>query len=649
MGGSRKNDLTGRDPHWNHQSKKSTINMEDQNEKLFNGFPLVSTADWEARIKEDLKGADYEKKLVWKSLENIRIKPYYTAEDLLELPYIHQLPGQYPFIRGNKTGGNDWEIRQDFRVFDIDTTLQKALMAVERGATSIGFDLTAKGDLYFHDFRKLIAGFAGKDIALNFMAGEATPDILDYLLKALDELGIPSTQIKGSLGYDPLGRLTRTGAFYNSAEADFKEADRLLLAAENELSQFRVFTISSHLFSDSGSNIVQELAFGLSMAAEYFTRLTAMGHSAADIAVHMQWNLGAGPDYFMEIAKVRAARLLFSGLLSAFDNDRIKNTPVFIHSITTDWNKTLYDPNVNMLRLTTEAMAAILGGCNSLLVKPYDSWYREPGDFSERIARNIQIILKEESYFDKVVDPSAGSYYIEALTDSLVESAWQLFLKTDESGGYSRAFMDGFIRDEVNKTVARRREMVSTRREVLVGTNHYPNQNEEIREEVDPDIAFARMDANPGRLAEPLLPGRAAEAFEKLRLAVEKHPGGKPKVFMLTYGHLAKRLARSQFSSGFFACAGYEVIDNLGFASAKDGVDAALQAGAKIIVVCSSDEEYSELVPEVARLVGNKAIVVVAGAPPCIEELKQKGISEFIHVKSNVLETLQHFHVKLGI
>jgi methylmalonyl-CoA mutase len=624
--------------------------MEDQNEKLFDGFPIVSTAAWEARIKEDLKGADYEKKLIWKTLENIRIKPFYTVEDLVELPFTDNLPGSFPFVRGNKTDTNSWEIRQDFRVFDIDTVVKKALMAVDRGATAVGFDLTARGgDLYFHDFRKLIEAFTGRDVSLHFQAGDMTSDIMDYLLKALEELRRPSSEMKGSLAFDPMGALTLTGAFYKSLEEDFREADRLLLSAANEMPQFRVLAVNSHLFSDSGATIVQELAFGLAMAAEHLTRLTAMGHGPEDIARHLQWNMGAGPEYFMEIAKIRAARMLFSALLNAYDQSRTRETSVFIHSITTDWNKTLYDPHVNLLRLTTEAMAAILGGCNSLMVKPYDSWYRQPGDFSERIARNIQIILKEESYLDKVIDPSAGSYYIETLTGALMESAWQLFLKVDEQGGYIKAFTGGFIPEEIRKTVARRLEMVSTRKEVLVGTNQYPNTKEEIGRQVDPEIAFTRLAEHPGRVADPLMRVRASEGFEKLRLAMEKHPGGKTKVFMLTYGNLSMRLARSQFASNFFACAGYDIIDNLGFKSAAEGVDAAMKAKAQVVVVCSSDEEYPQIAPAVAELVGNRALVVIAGAPACMEELKQKGISEFIHLRSNVLETLKHFHAKLGI
>ncbi len=214
----------------------------------------------------------------------------------------------------------------------------------------------------------------------------------------------------------------------------------MLKTACDELPGLRILAVNSRFFSDTGATAVQELAFGLSMISEYLAALTDLKFSVADITKHLQWNLGTGSDYFMEIAKVRAARLLFSGLMSGFDKAQATEAPVFIHCSTTNWNKTIYDPNVNMLRLTTEAMAAILGGCDSLLVKPYDSCYNEPGDFSERLARNIQIILKEESYFDRVVDPASGSYYIESLTRALVENAWELFLKIDAKSGYIQSF-----------------------------------------------------------------------------------------------------------------------------------------------------------------------------------------------------------------
>jgi len=621
--------------------------MEDKKDRLFTDFPPMSAADWDAKIREDLKGVDYEKVLVWKTIEGIRVKPFYGGDDLLHLQYLDQAPGRFPFVRGGKINDNAWEIRQDFRVFDIRTASQRARIAAENGTTSIGFDTRGLKDISFEDLKTLIRDIDLTRVNLNLEAGDRASEMFDWLLQVIEELRIPSEILKGSIGFDPIGQLTVTGGYYRSEEEDFARADALLLAAENELPGYRVLPVNSFLLGNAGASAIQELAYGLSMAAEYFTRLTGMGHGSTDIARHMQINLGVGSSYFIEIAKVRAARYLFSKLLEAYGGD--KDIPVFIHSITTDWNKTIFDAHVNMLRLTTEAMAAVLGGCNSLLVKPYDACYSMPGDFSERISRNIQHILREESHFDKVVDPAAGSYFIESLTDSLITHAWELFLKTDEAGGYIRAFISGMIREDLQAMQSQRLKMIESRRGILVGTNQYPDFQETMKENMDPDVAFPVPVPATSRVAEPLKLVRASEAFDKLRLATENHPKGRPRVFMLTFGMLAIRLARSQFSCNFFACAGYGVIDNLGFKTMEEGVNAAIRAKADIIVACSSDEEYGESVPVIFSKVNGRAIVVVAGAPPCMEELKQQGIEDFIHVRSNVLETLAGFHRKLGI
>ncbi len=621
--------------------------MEEKTVRLFTGFPPVSNGDWEARIREDLKGADYEKKLIWKTPEGFKVKPFYSAEDLQDLQYNESVPGEAPFVRGDKSSGNTWEIRQDFTVFDIPAAIEKARIAVENGVTSVGFDISRKGDMYYHDFRALIRSFDFTKASINLVAGEMAPAYMDFLLKALDELHIDTDNVKGSVDFDPMGYLATTGGFYFSEKSDFDNADKMLLAAVNELTGLRVLAVNSYLFGNAGASAVQELGIGLSMAAEYMERLSEAGHDVTDVAQNIQWNLGVGSSYFMEIAKVRAARVLFSHLLSAFDGRNEK--PVFIHSVTTDWNKTLYDAHVNMLRLTVEGMAAVLGGCNSLLVKPFDAAFREPDDFSERIARNTQAILKEEAYLDKVADPAAGSYYIESLTNSLVEHAWQYFLGIEDKGGYVKAYVSGYIGSEIKSTADQRRQAVATRREILLGTNQYPNAQDAMKEEMTEEVAFHLPEPAAEPVAEPLFMGRAAQEFEKLRLTTENSSEGRPKVFMLTYGNPAMRLARSQFAGNFFACAGYEIIDNRGFCSAEEGVQSALKAEAQVIVVCSSDEEYPEIAPEVLERVKGKAIVVVAGAPACMDDLKKSGISEFIHVRSNVLETLKQFHHKLGI
>lgn len=612
-------------------------------------FLPVASADWEARILEDLKGADYSKKLIWQTLEGFSLKPYYRAEDLEKLEYLLQEPGRFPFLRGNRASSNTWQIRQDFRAGDLAATAKRAEMAVELGANAIGFDLSEKGGMDEQEFRNLIAPLNLACVSLNLMAGDSAMQALDFMVRYAEEQDLASVGITGSVMFDWMEKLMLTGGYFQSASADVARSENLLLTAENELPGFRVLPVTTVHLGNAGATIVQELAVGLAMATEYLVQLTDRGHNPGEIMAHMQWNMTAGPEYFPEIARIRAARHLLARLAASFDSSGSLISGIFIHSITTQWNKTLYDPYVNLLRLTTEAMSAVIGGCDSLDVQPFDHVFREPGELSGRLSRNIQIILREESYLNKVIDPASGSYYIEALTDSLIGQAWELFLELDRRGGFLKSFEAGFIQGEIAKTAELRRQRLASRREVLVGTNQFPSFDEAVADKYDPRRSFRVFAHAEAPSADPLQTGRVSAGFEQLRLRTEKHPGKRPLVFMLTIGNLAMRLARSQFACNFFAAAGYQVKDNLGFNSAAEGVEAALKENANLVVVCSSDEEYATRVPEVNDLLKSKAILVVAGAPPCMEELRQAGIDHFIHVRSNLLETLEEFHRLLNI
>jgi methylmalonyl-CoA mutase len=319
-----------------------------------------------------------------------------------------------------------------------------------------------------------------------------------------------------------------------------------------------------------------------------------------------------------------------------------------IHAVTAKFNQTLYDPYVNMLRTQTEAMSAIIGMVDSLTVRPFDETFEFPTEFAHRIAVNQQLLLKEESHFDKITDPSAGSYYIENLTGALAEQAWKLFLEIDEKGFYE-ASRAGTVQDAVNASAEARFKALSNRKEILVGTNQYPNFNETMADKLQENFSNECLGGKEETSLKKLNANRLAESFNRLRLATEKS-GKRPKVFMLTIGNLAMRLARSQFSGNFFACAGYEIIDNLGFDTLEEGVEAAREKNADIVVLCSSDEEYATFAPQAFDLLKDgKEIFVVAGAPKCMDELKEKGIEHFIHIRSNVLETLKMFNSLLGI
>lgn len=616
-------------------------------EKLFTEFPPVSTQDWEAVIQVDLKGADYDKKLVWKTNEGFKVKPYYRAEDLQNLKYLNVNPSEFPYVRGTKTESNKWEICQDVTVVNPAEAGRVACESIDKGATAVGF-VTGDAVKNADDFAKLVANYPVSCASLNFVSGHNAAKIFGLLVDEVAKRGIAADEVRGSVDVDPLGHLTRYGAWMKSEEADFAELKSVVETAKAKLPKVKVIAVNASMFINAGSTISQELGYALAIGNEYLARLTEAGVNVDDAAKRIQFNFATSANYFFEIAKIRAFRMLWAKVVEAYKPASFCSTKAYIHVTTCDFNKTAFDPNVNMLRVTTEAMASVLGGADMLTVKAFDNLYKQENTLSDRIARNLQIILKEEAYFEKIVDPSAGSYYIESLTDQLANQAWTLFQKVETEGGYVTALKTGLIQKEVAEMASNRVKAIATRREIVLGTNQYPNFNEQIKANLDFSVYGKKVQVAANKVVTPLAQLRGADAFEELRLRTE-NSGKRPKVFMLTIGSLAMRLARSQFSSNFFACAGFEVIDNNGFKTTEEGVKAAFAAKADIVVICSSDDEYATFAPEVFQALGGKAIFVVAGAPTCQAELEAKGIKNFISVKSNVLETLKAYQQELNI
>lgn len=616
-----------------------------EKEKLFTEFPPVSTEAWEKVIEADLKGADYEKKLVWKTNEGIKVKPYYRAEDIQHLSHINANPNEFPYVRGNKTN-NSWEIRQDIQVHNIAEANKQALEAVERGATALGIMPHGKIKTAA-DFNALVKGIHFGCINFNFQSCRSGNAVFDIIVNEAKNLGYDLSILEGSVTFDPLAVLTNSGNFITNEKADFENLKSLVEKAKTTLPKYKVIGVNGSNIQECGGTIVQELAYTLAQANEYLSRLTELGLNVDDIAPRIQFIFATGANYFLEIAKIRAFRLMWANVVKAYNPKSPEAAKAFIHCNTAKINMTVFDPYVNMLRGTTESMSAVIGGADSVSVRPFDAPYKKASLFSNRIARNTQIILKEEAYLDTVADPAAGSYYIESLTDSIAAEAWKLFQKVEAEGGYIAAFKAGSIQTEVEAVTKKRLANVSSRRDTILGTNQYPNFNELMLSQIEEkDNVCCCTTAEPAM--KPLKKIRLSEQIETLRLTTERS-GKRPKVFMLTIGNLAMRLARSQFSSNFFAIAGFEVIDNNGFKTPEEGVTAALAAKADIVVICSSDDEYATLAPEAFDKLANKAIFVVAGAPTCQPELEAKGIKNFISMKSNLLETLKSYQGLLKI
>jgi len=595
------------------------------------------------KVKADLKGRDYDKKLVWRTKEGFSVHPFYREEDIASLPHTDTPPGEFPYLRGIYPGRNEWYKRQDIKVQDPDEANKKALDILNRGIDSLGFIFAEDTDYSPAYMESLLAGIFCESIEINFSTPGNAKELFSAFDAYLQKRGVKPELVKGAIETDPLGRLMVNGNLCVPV-SDGLDYLAQLVKSSGHLEHFRVLSIMGSAFGNAGATIVQELAYSMAMGSEYLSQLTARGIDTDTAARSMGFVFGIGSNYFMEIARMRAARILWAKIVDAYSPESRESCKIYVHSVTSNWNKTVYDSYVNMLRTQTEAMSAALGGTNSLTVQPFDSVFREPSEFSERIARNQQLLLMEESHFDKVNDPSAGSYYIEKLTSSLAEHAWDLFVSIEEGGGFLGSLEKGSVQAAIKETAARRKENIRTRREKLLGTNIYPDQ--------DDKTVLSRGDSGRKRdddyEVEPLEIFRAAEEFENMRMAVDRLDR-TPRVFLLTIGDPVMRKARAQFAHGFFACAGYEIIDNIGFDDPAEAVKAAQKAGADIVVLCSSDEEYAGYVPQVNSLLEGSSILVVAGEPPCMDDLRRQGIDHFISMRSNLLETLMDYNRELGI
>ena len=619
--------------------------MAENKEKLFDQFPPVSTEEWRAKVEVDLKGADFNKKLVWRTNEGFNVQPMYRAEDIKDLKTTDSLPGEYPFVRGTKTN-NDWYIRQEIEVCCPKAANEKATEVLGKGVTSLGFKL--KEDIDAEGLKTLLAGIDLAKVEVNF---DCCPNKALQLAKDLVEVvkaaGAADT-FSGSIGFDPFRRLLKHGKDFPK---DIKALAAEIVKAVADVKNLRVLAVNTDKLCNAGAYIYQELGYALSWGNEWLSQLTDAGIDATEAAKRIKFNMGISTNYFMEIAKFRAARMLWAQIVKQYEPKCDCACKMNVHATTSEFNQTIFDAYVNLLRSQTESMSAALAGVDSITVTPFDKQYKNPDEFSERLARNQQLLLKEESHLDKIVDPAGGSYYVETLTMSIANEAWKLFLATEEQGGFYAALKAGEVQKAVNESSDKRHTDVARRKESLLGTNQFPNFNEIANDKIKCEggkcccghnnDAEAETDA-----VEALKNTRAASEFEALRLETERS-GKRPKVFMLTIGNLAMRLARSQFSANFFACAGYQIIDNLGFDTVEAGVEAAMEKQADVVVLCSSDDEYATLAPEAFKALAGRAEFVVAGAPACSDDLKAVGITEFVNVRSNVLETLKAFNAKL--
>ena len=638
---------------------------------LLADFAPVSAQTWKDKIIADLKGADFDKKLVWRTPEGFNVQPFYRREDLKGLKTTNSAPGQFPYVRGTREN-NEWDIRQNICACqNARKANAKALEVLNKGINSIGFCLD-KQKLNYHFIKVLLQDIRIDVIPVNFtICACKAPELANILVRYIgrEYKGVDAKNFRGSINVDPIKAMLLKGKPLSREQVSEKIA--AVVKAAKSLPNYRVVAVNSVVLNNSGAYAAQELAYALAWGAEYMTLLTEAGVPNYRAANAIRFNMGIGGNYFMEIAKFRAARLLWAKIVEAYKaptfTAALKNAAKMnVSAETSRFNMTIFDAYVNLLRTQTETMSAALAGVDEITVTPFDITFEKPTDFAERIARNQQLLLKEEAHFDKIVDPAAGSYYLENLTNSIAAEAWKQFLAIQEQGGMYEMVAAGKVQEHIAANLKARLGDVAKRKEVLLGSNQFPNFTEKAAKKIKADAGACssicnckskKVESHCGcdsqcENALPTLPvARAAEEFETLRLETE---GAKrqPIAFMLTIGNLAMRIARAQFSCNFLACAGYKVIDNNGFKTVGEGIKAAKKAKADIIVLCSSDDEYAELAPKAWKILqrmdeAKRPMFIVAGAPACMPDLQALGIENFIHVRVNVLDTLKQFNKQL--
>lgn len=602
----------------------------ERTDTLFSGFAPVSKEQWIAKAVEDLKGADFDKKLVWKTDDGFTVYPFYTSEDLEAIEGLQTQDRLFAHPR------REWVRYACVRVTDAQEANRQALDLLNCGATGLLFSFTDPGE---PNFPELLRGVDVVGLPVSFATAQPSVALVSEYLTFLYERNIKLESIKGFYVSDVLETWITKG------EAPDFETMTTLVRLAADAPGFKTLVVQSHAFVNAGASTTQELAFTLNKLTDYLDKLTENGLDKELIAGKLMLHLAIGGDYFFEIAKLRAVRVLLKSILDLYGSDA-ETIPILASNAL--WSKSFYDPNVNLLRNTTEAMSAVLGGCDALLVEPHDASFGEPTLFSQRIALNVSNLLKEEAYFDKVVDPAAGCYYIESLTAMLADKALVLFKEVEAAGGFMQAFSTGMIQERIRIIREKKESEMATRKRVYVGTNKYPNGGEKS--------VLPRAD-NTEQAADgvPLLrPQRATRRFEELRnrtLAYGQATGFTPRVYLATFGNLAMRKARASFASEFFGTAGFTIMGEYFNSDPVKAAEESAAGEADIVVICSSDADYEtgamSFVTAFKARATNKLLVLAGYPEALVASLKEAGVDVFIHVKTNAIEVLTQLQNKL--
>lgn len=673
------------------------------NEPLLAEFEAATYEQWREAAEQLLKGKPFDKAMLTPTPEGITLQPIYRQCDLDNAPAAATLPGQDGFTRGAKAEGylsQAWDIAQELPYGEPAEFNQAALHDMTRGqsalnvlldiATLKGLDPDAAADgevgacglslASLPDLRRAFMGVLPQAIAIYFQSGCSGLAVHALFRAWLNEQsGINLDDIRGGLGMDPLAVLAASGSLPITPERLYDEMARVALDCTTNLPKFTAAGVSAMPYHCAGASATQELAAMLATGLEYVRAMGSRGLSVDEAASQIRFTTALGPNFFMEVAKLRAARQLWARVVKELGGGEYAQA-MKLHARTGLYNKARHDPYANMLRTTTEALSGVIGGADSLCVGAFDEIIRVPNEFSRRVARNTQVILQEECELTAVVDPAGGSWFIESLTQTVAEEAWKLFQGIEAEGGMLKALQSGFVRQSIAKTDGQKRQLAGQRRISLVGVNQYPNLAEKPLEASLPDYAAIRLkranelashrlssdsetdeavmkqladvqsshpgqvvgevvkavtagatlgevtralraDAGEGVSIDALPNCRLAELYEELREAADAYRaknGFGPKIFLANLGKLRRHKLRADFIRAFFETGGFEILYPAGFDTAEDAATAAIESGALITVICGTDDDYVEQVPAVTRAIKTKdasVTVLMAGFP----------------------------------
>jgi methylmalonyl-CoA mutase len=707
----------------------------DRTTRLLSEFPAPPSDAWRRMAEESLEGGTIERKLVTKLPDGIELQPIYTRASAERFGMEAGVPGEVPFTRGSVlqpiVGSRICQELPYGRPADFNQALlqdlnrgQNAVNLLLDVATRLGLDPDEAeiGEVggcglsiaTVSDLNRALSGVDLSAIPLYAQAGTSSVPLLAMLVAVQRMQGRSSRSLKGTIASDPIGEWLQQGTIPSLVDGAIDSMADVIRWTQVEAPELRVIGIQANLWAEAGGTASHELAFGLASAVDYLRRLERRGVPPADAAARMMFTFSLGSHFFVEIAKMRAARLLWSRVLEAAHVSPA-GCGLVCHGRSAMWNKTQLDPHVNLLRSTSEAFIGIVSGCESIHISAFDDCVRVPDDFSRRLARNTQVILNEECHLGRVQDPAGGSWYVETLTRELAEKAWTIFQSVEAKGGMIEALLIGEPQKEIERFSDLRQQGAEVRKDGIVGTNLQPNLRETKLADRSPDfgdlgkslgarvardctagdveqsamvvellnqiaaakpadrvdavIAALTSGASLGEVSKSLGNGRSlspvvsrlrfkrrAESFELLRRQADDYRvknGRFPRVFLLNMGPRAQHGARADFSMGFFAAGGFEVVNPPGFPNAVDAVSAAQADGAPVVVICSSDDTYPELVPSVAEAIKSfkfPPLLVLAGHPgEHMEMYRSKGVDEFIHMRANAAKLLASIHHRLGL